>query len=49
MKWLGIYTQEEHALWKDVVSAKHGIQSHWCTSLSKAPYGVGVWKRIWNL
>jgi len=49
MKWLWRYTQEEHVLWKDVVSAKHGIQSHWCTSLSKAPYGVGVWKHICKL
>lgn len=38
-------------LWKKVVLAKHGVQSHWCAKISSAPHGVGFWKneiKLWN-
>lgn len=34
---------------EEVVSEKHGIQSHWCTKVSRAPFGVGPWKYIAKL
>lgn len=40
---------EEQVLWKDVVFAKHGIQSHWYTKVSRAPFGVGPRKNIAKL
>ncbi|WMV34161.1 hypothetical protein MTR67_027546 [Solanum verrucosum] len=44
-----VISQRKYALDMILISAKHGIQSHWCTSLSRAPYGVGVWKHIGKL
>ncbi|KAG5620443.1 hypothetical protein H5410_005661 [Solanum commersonii] len=29
MKWLGRFADEDSSLWKKVVAAKHGQQSHW--------------------
>ncbi|CAN4127261.1 unnamed protein product [Withania somnifera] len=49
MKWLRRFDMEEQVLWKDVVSAKHGIQSHWYAKVSIAPFGVGPWKNIAKL
>ena len=49
MNWLWRYTQEEHSLWKDVIIAKHEALNHWCSNVSTAPYGVGVWRSIRKL
>lgn len=49
MKWLWKYSQEDQVLWKEVVTAKHGIKNHWCTKVSRTPFGVGPWKYISKL
>lgn len=28
---------------------KHGLQSRWCTKISRASFGVGPWKNIAKL
>lgn len=49
MKWSWRYTQEEHSLCKDVIIGIHGALNHWCSNVSTAPYGVGVWRSIRKL
>ncbi|KAG5615889.1 hypothetical protein H5410_015713 [Solanum commersonii] len=45
----GRYGMEDNSLWKEVVAAKHGKLSHWCTKQSRTPYGVGPWKHVSRL
>jgi len=40
---------EDNSLWKEVVAAKHGKLSPWCTKQSRTPYGVGTWKHVSRL
>ncbi|KAG5616403.1 hypothetical protein H5410_016227 [Solanum commersonii] len=49
MKWLWRYTQVDQTLWKEVIKAKHGVQNHWCSKLSRSSHGVGLWKSICKL
>ncbi|WMV31780.1 hypothetical protein MTR67_025165 [Solanum verrucosum] len=49
MKWLWRYTEEDAALWKEVIVAKYGELNSWCTKITSEPYGVGVWRTIRNL
>lgn len=37
---------EDSGFWKVVIKAKHGEMNHWCSKVSSAPYGVGLWKGI---
>ena len=49
MEWLWRYTEEDAALWKEVIVAKYGEPNPWCTKITSGPYGVGVWRTIRNL
>nr|XP_016481281.1 PREDICTED: uncharacterized protein LOC107802323 [Nicotiana tabacum] len=51
MKWHWRYNQEDAGLWKEIVQAKYGATSHWCTNAIRTPYGSGLWKgirRLWD-
>ncbi|WMV24199.1 hypothetical protein MTR67_017584 [Solanum verrucosum] len=41
MKWLWRYTEEDAALWKEVIVAKYGELNPWCTKITSEPYGGG--------
>ena len=46
MKWLWIYVEEEHALWREVIHHKYGQDSQWCTNEVTILYVVSIWKTI---
>ncbi|KAG5616439.1 hypothetical protein H5410_016263 [Solanum commersonii] len=48
-KWLWRYSQEEQALWKEIINHKYGQEDFWCTSEVNETYGVRVWRTIRNL
>lgn len=49
MKWLWRYTNEEHSLWRRVITDKYGEEGPWKTKAVNNVYGVSVWKTIRNL
>lgn len=49
MKWHWRYNQEEAGFWKEIIQAKYGTSSHWCTNVVRTPYGTVLWKSIMKL
>lgn len=49
MKWLRKLLNEEHMLWKEVITAKYGIEDTWMTKMVRTPYKCTVWREIRNL
>ncbi|KAF3647188.1 putative TMV resistance protein N-like [Capsicum annuum] len=47
MKWLWRYNEEGEALWREVIIAKYGEMSPWCTKSTNEP--SRVWRTIRNL
>ena len=48
-KWLWRFGVERDALWRRVVMEKYGsMEGGWMTKAPTGPYGVGLWKFIWN-
>ncbi|XP_060190615.1 uncharacterized protein LOC132619869 [Lycium barbarum] len=49
MKWLWKFATTDNMLWKEVISAKYGIENSWMTNVVTIPYGCSVWRTIRNL
>lgn len=49
MKWLWKFTNEEGVLWRDVITAKYGMEDRWMTKMVSTPYNCIVWRAIRNL
>jgi hypothetical protein len=48
-KWLWRYGTDRAALWRQVVAAKYGSSwGDWCSKEVKEPYGVSLWKSIYQ-
>lgn len=43
MKWLWKFSNEDNMLWKDVISAKYGMEDAWMTHMVTIAYGCTVW------
>lgn len=51
MKWHWRFNQDDVGLWKEIIQAKFGSISHWCSNQVLIPYGSGLWKdirRLWD-
>ncbi|XP_059277663.1 uncharacterized protein LOC132031768 [Lycium ferocissimum] len=38
----------KHMLWKEVITAKYGLEDKWMTNMVNTPYGCTVWRAIRN-
>lgn len=51
LKWHWRFNQDDVGLWKEIIQAKYGSTSHWCSKPVLTPYGSGLWKdvrRLWD-
>ena len=49
MKWLWKFSNEDHMLWQEVITAKYGMEDKWMTEMVSTPYKYTVWRAIRNL
>ncbi|WMV25830.1 hypothetical protein MTR67_019215 [Solanum verrucosum] len=49
MKWLWKFANEDNMLWKEVITAKYGMEDKWMTKMISTPYKCTVWRAIRNL
>ncbi|WMV25486.1 hypothetical protein MTR67_018871 [Solanum verrucosum] len=49
LKWLWKFANEDHMLWKEVITTKYGMEDKWLTKVVNTPYNCTVWRAIRNL
>lgn len=46
MKWLWRCSEEDQALWKEIIKVKYGENNRWCSNTTSTPYGSGACRTI---
>lgn len=49
MKWLWTYCEEDHTLWKEIITSKYGESNQQCSNNSSMPNECGAWRTIRDL